>query len=92
MKYGARLDYWSNQCRSREGAWIEIPRQRFIKIRRSVAPARERGLKCGRLEAKEKVKLVAPARERGLKSSKNASNVFLNGRSREGAWIEIFRL
>ena len=38
-------------------------------------------------------KAVAPARERGLKSTINAKNLNTTaGRSREGAWIEIYSL
>ena len=35
--------------------------------------------------------IVAPARERGLKSNSAARHAATVGRSREGAWIEIFR-
>ena len=36
-----------------------------------------------------KIAAVAPARERGLKLLFNKSVCLSNGRSREGAWIEI---
>ena len=32
---------------------------------------------------------VAPARERGLKSENYFKTIYIEGRSREGAWIEI---
>ena len=56
----------------------------------SVAPARERGLKCNHAVPRLKNLKVAPARERGLKSCGQCLGCRLDkGRSREGAWIEI---
>ena len=40
------------QCRSRKGAWIEINSLHLTNLRRTVAPARERGLKYLRLAGK----------------------------------------
>ena len=55
-----------------------------------VAPARERGLKSSEpqflLDAWFN---VAPARERGLKLLFPLIIIWVKGRSREGAWIEI---
>ena len=55
--------------RSREGAWIEMYSKIFsFKRRLSVAPVRERGLKCtGTYDKSGSDSLVAPVRERGLK-------------------------
>ena len=55
-----------------------------------VAPVRERGLKCIAIKRLMLRQIVAPVRERGLKYICN--NMFrtqAEGRSREGAWIEI---
>ena len=54
-----------------------------------VAPVRERGLKfvCPRFTAR--IYSVAPVRERGLKLRCNDVVAKSQGRSREGAWIEI---
>ena len=62
---GETLAIW---CRSREGAWIEIS-VFFLAatIVYTVAPARERGLKCSPTLEKLWPYGVAPARERGLK-------------------------
>ena len=38
--------YFFTVGRSREGAWIEMPRAEFNKKGVVVAPVRERGLKC----------------------------------------------
>ena len=55
-----------------------------------VAPVRERGLKFGVTFATMLCHGVAPVRERGLKCPLFAKRSALpNGRSREGAWIEI---
>ena len=57
---------------------------------RSVAPARERGLKFSSSEDAYRKDSVAPARERGLKSSDGVPlKKNLPGRSRKGAWIEM---
>ena len=53
--------------RSREGAWIEILSISGVRLRRLVAPARERGLKFSSLLTLTNNNKVAPARERGLK-------------------------
>ena len=58
----------------------------------NVAPARERGLKLLLIIISYLMLLVAPARERGLKLKYSIhQRRFVDGRSREGAWIEIFR-
>ena len=54
-----------------------------------VAPARERGLKYNEGGVKNADIIVAPARERGLKYIAPKQFSIFNGRSREGAWIEI---
>ena len=55
-----------------------------------VAPARERGLKFLGIQSFAIDNSVAPARERGLKYLHNCFiTLTYNGRSREGAWIEI---
>ena len=36
--------------------------------------------------------MVAPARERGLKSQHRKNHAKFDGRSREGAWIEIWEV
>ena len=56
-------------CRSREGAWIEIHIQEWLKEYRNVAPARERELKCSLTGILSGIAKVAPARERELKYS-----------------------
>ena len=54
--------------RSREGAWIEIPTKTAgANGRKTVAPARERGLKYFKTTPFNSGMSVAPARERGLK-------------------------
>ena len=56
----------------------------------AVAPARERGLKSWCRLDRQHYTEVAPARERGLKSAgQRFPALDDNGRSREGAWIEI---
>ena len=54
-----------------------------------VAPARERGLKLLLAALLRLPIVVAPARERGLKCRSFFQQYQLDGRSREGAWIEI---
>ena len=54
-----------------------------------VAPARERGLKLYLALSIRMINRVAPARERGLKFRTRNGVSMYNGRSREGAWIEI---
>ena len=55
-----------------------------------VAPARERGLKYASSKKSWAYHIVAPARERGLKSAAWLEYTYdVDGRSREGAWIEI---
>ena len=53
--------------RSREGAWIEMPKFKHSGKTERVAPARDRGLKYIRRRPSGRAKTVAPARERGLK-------------------------
>ena len=53
--------------RSREGAWIEIGKQWADGDKKTVAPARERGLKSEGSNVPYNRFKVAPARERGLK-------------------------
>ena len=60
-----------------------------MKLYDGVAPVRERGLKSGRTAPEIPKNLVAPVRERGLKCNVNWVSRYVNGRSREGAWIEI---
>ena len=76
-------------CRSREGAWIEIALSANYNLGEGVAPARERGLKFWKGLYYEVGEEVAPARERGLKSSLTSWLLNLISRSREGAWIEM---
>ena len=82
------------RCRSREGAWIEIPCIcHEISKQGIVAPVRERGLKSCPHMRHNKVAPVAPVRERGLKSPRAPwSVVLLPSRSREGAWIEMVHM
>ena len=54
-----------------------------------VAPARERGLKYNVAFHRSSHVPVAPARERGLKWRAERWRTAPQGRSREGAWIEI---
>ena len=54
-----------------------------------VAPARERGLKFLLISWLLTLIMVAPARERGLKFVSTVIPFIQDGRSREGAWIEI---
>ena len=54
-----------------------------------VAPVRERGLKFAVHAIIIDVIAVAPVRERGLKSAVAINITDKDGRSREGAWIEI---
>ena len=76
--------------RSREGAWIEIRTNSRDTVLSAVAPARERGLKCGCCERIGQHNFVAPARERGLKSNPKRGDIIVyDSRSREGAWIEM---
>ena len=57
-----------------------------------VAPVRERGLKLNHYEKNLKCREVAPVRERGLKSNMRwTSGAMDASRSREGAWIEMYR-
>ena len=59
----------------------------------AVAPARERGLKSLPIDSDADSCKVAPARERGLKCQAFMLQRYYEiGRSREGAWIEIFPL
>ena len=77
--------------RSRKGAWIEIPVLCLGHKKDLVAPVRERGLKSAWPNKGRHNKRVAPVRERGLKSDyETACNLVANGRSRKGAWIEIY--
>ncbi len=55
-------------CRSREGAWIEMRRDFKFYNENTVAPVRERGLKCKEVSRWLPGPCVAPVRERGLKS------------------------
>ena len=57
-----------------------------------VAPVRERGLKCLRRYGQAQGCKVAPVRERGLKFDLLLNVLFLYGRSRKGAWIEILKV
>ena len=75
--------------RSREGAWIEIIVYFHSTYPRSVAPARERGLKS---------RLPPEYRTNSCRSREGAwieiwvklyKNEWLGCRSREGAWIEM---
>ena len=76
--------------RSREGAWIEIGREPGRAGReKSVAPVRERGLKCLPRPNDTQPGPVAPVRERGLKFENLQDKKERDSRSREGAWIEI---
>ena len=62
----------------------------FVGLSLLVAPARERGLKCGTGSKVSRNRRVAPARERGLKYPILNSHITIAAsRSREGAWIEI---
>ena len=54
-------------CRSREGAWIEIPLAVYTLLLIIVAPVRERGLKLKNGSDNITSGTVAPVRERGLK-------------------------
>ena len=67
LKSAAGVNSNAQLGRSREGAWIEIVRNSFLKNNSRVAPARERGLKSPVREAQAVWSRVAPARERGLK-------------------------
>ena len=50
---------------------------------------RERGLKLPPVHSQHSKHLVAPVRERGLKLLRDYHTASVQGRSREGAWIEI---
>ena len=54
-------------CRSREGAWIEIVYLSVFYALFGVAPVRERGLKLTIPRILRRTPHVAPVRERGLK-------------------------
>ena len=66
----------NDNCRSREGAWIEIGAARAIIEGDKVAPARERGLKWPDIFHNLRNLIVAPARERGLKYVQIANRGF----------------
>ena len=78
-------------CRSRKGAWIEIPNANGKYELSNVAPVRERGLKY----ALDELVLQASA-GRSRKGAwieifqMLAGEYFFERRSRKGAWIEIF--
>ena len=79
------------ECRSREGAWIEI---KVIRHQKGQDPCRSREGAWIEICNNEKVNLytisVAPVRERGLKLlGRPMASQSRNCRSREGAWIEI---
>ena len=76
--------------RSRKGAWIEIGTKKKKVSRYRVAPARERGLKFRIWVRLLQQHQVAPARERGLKSNYVVGQQSVMGRSRKGAWIEMY--
>ena len=78
------------QSRSREGAWIEIVNANAALSNSNVAPVRERGLKSPPLPTLTVTLPVAPVRERGLKCSATVGTNIDVGRSREGAWIEMY--
>ena len=77
-------------CRSRKGAWIEIPKKYALGYAGYVAPVRERGLKCPVLKG---LNLQAPGRSRKgawIEIANARKTALYNcSRSRKGAWIEI---
>ena len=90
MKLSLPYPYNNKQCRSREGAWIEIYSLVSNMNKKQVAPVRERGLKFSVGINNVITCTVAPVRERGLKSyNKDYVGATAESRSREGAWIEI---
>ena len=62
MKSCFAMTVYDPTSRSREGAWIEILVSFANLMQFSVAPARERGLKCG-MVAREKLKNYRRSRE-----------------------------
>ena len=67
MKLGAGRKSETPSGRSREGAWIEMLSIATLGSNPTVAPARERGLKCRKGHRVYPLRAVAPVRERGLK-------------------------
>ena len=77
-------------CRSREGAWIEMYIIYYDGRQTTVAPARERGLKCTEDDEVD-IDTICRSREGAwieIFLSHNSSITIMR-RSREGAWIEI---
>ena len=83
------MDLFCINGRSREGAWIEIGVTNSITAALTVAPVRERGLKCSPLL--ERLWPYGRSREGAwIEIVTGATTHFLDlRRSREGAWIEI---
>ena len=93
MKSVSGINGWSVDCRSREGARIEILCTNLANLRTTVAPVRERGLKF-LLAAFDATALHSRSRE-GARIEISAIKmriVLIHRRSREGARIEISML
>ena len=82
-------EYFFEQRRSRKGAWIEISAARIPKIKRYVAPVRERGLKSLRKTAS--LMIMRRSRKGAWIEIPTPLEWYLlvKRRSRKGAWIEI---
>ena len=79
-------------CRSRKGAWIEIPIILAILL---IAYGRSRKgawIEIHGLKTTFDSGYVAPVRERGLKCNLTDEQRYQYRRSRKGAWIEIGKI
>ena len=79
------------KSRSREGAWIEIRNKDYKDLGLSVAPARERGLKCNTAQAYAYINRCRSREGAWIEIHVLSLAMILVTccRSREGAWIEI---